>query len=206
MLSFCQNGLGTEYIAGSGLGSRLLNFATLPIISLGNAAAIYAAQNYGAGEYRRIRTGLNFCHTVLIGWVAFCWVALFLSGRPLLGLMLTGEQSAAVVDHAFLYLMINIPACFILVPVTIQKFSVQALGRRMSPLLSGILEVIAKISASLLLTAAIGYLGICLTNPLSWLCAGIPAFVDYVILIRRFRRLETEKESSPATKAEKLAL
>ena len=91
---------GSVFVAGCSIAGRVTGIAGIAITSFSSAAVVFAGQNLGAGNYRRLQRGVVqiTCAagvvTLLIGLVAtvFC--------RPLLGLF---SSDPAVLDAAVLY-------------------------------------------------------------------------------------------------------
>ena len=91
---------GSVFVAGCSIAGRVTGIAGIAITSFSSAAVVFAGQNLGAGNYRRLQQGVVqiTCAagvvTLLIGLVAtvFC--------RPLLGLF---SSDPAVLDAAVRY-------------------------------------------------------------------------------------------------------
>ena len=91
---------GSVFVAGCSIAGRVTGIAGIAITSFSSAAVVFAGQNLGAGNYRRLQRGVvqitcaAGVATLLIGLVAtvFC--------RPLLGLF---SSDPAVLDAAVLY-------------------------------------------------------------------------------------------------------
>lgn len=91
---------GSVFVAGCSIAGRVTGIAGIAITSFSSAAVVFAGQNLGAGNYRRLQRGVVqiTCAagvvTLLIGLVAtvFC--------RPLLGLF---SSDTAVLDAAVRY-------------------------------------------------------------------------------------------------------
>ena len=68
---------------------------------------------------------------------------------------------------------------FLLTLVNAVRFTIQGMGFSVFAITSGVLEMIARTLAGLVLVPLIGYTGICLAHPLAWIFADsflIPAF------------------------------
>lgn len=55
ILQFALNGLGAVSVAAYTAAQKIDSIATMPLNSLGQAMTTYTAQNYGAGQYERIK-------------------------------------------------------------------------------------------------------------------------------------------------------
>lgn len=67
------------------------------------------------------------------------------------------------------YLYWNVPFYAVLNILLIMRNSLQALGNKILPVIASLVELIGKFAGALLLSQMIGYLGICLTEPITWL-------------------------------------
>ena len=59
VLQTALNGFGSTAVAGFTAATKIENLATQALVTLGAAMATYAAQNYGAGQPRRIGQGVR---------------------------------------------------------------------------------------------------------------------------------------------------
>ncbi|MBP3655168.1 MAG: MATE family efflux transporter [Clostridia bacterium] len=99
------NAQGSMFIAACAVGSKLTGIANLMISSLSMATATYAAQNYGAKRYDRLRRGaaipfISGAITLTAGLVVTAFA------RPLLSLF---TQDPAVLDLSVTYLRLLQP-------------------------------------------------------------------------------------------------
>ena len=78
---FVTNGLGTFYVTAQTTAAKIETFFVQPMLSLGSAVSVFAAQNYGARKYERVIDGtrktLYFCYL----WSLVSGVLMVLLGR-----------------------------------------------------------------------------------------------------------------------------
>ncbi|MDR1142083.1 MAG: polysaccharide biosynthesis C-terminal domain-containing protein, partial [Planctomycetaceae bacterium] len=74
---------------------------------------------------------------------------------------------------------------FILSLLFIFRYSLQGLGKNVIPTLSGVMELVMRIFAALILTHYWGFLGACIANPLAWFGACVPLVVAFIISIKQ---------------------
>ncbi|HIZ43936.1 MAG TPA: MATE family efflux transporter [Firmicutes bacterium] len=89
------NGFGEEMLAGYSAAMRIENIATVPMSAMGNVMSAYVAQNIGAKQYDRVRTGYRTGIGMVAGFAAVICVILELFYRPLIFLFLGEEGTAA---------------------------------------------------------------------------------------------------------------
>ena len=86
ILQIALNRLGSTAIAGFIAAQKIDQLANQPMMSFGITMATYAAQNYGAGNMRRIRAGVRRCILMSVGFSIVCGGALILAAKPMAGL------------------------------------------------------------------------------------------------------------------------
>lgn len=182
-----MNGFGSDVVAGATAAQRIHSFLTCPIEALGATMAPYTGQNMGAGQYDRIGRG-----TLVASLTGFATAAGMLAitvflGKPLVGIFLESPD-AAVVGYAYRFLVGTSSAYCLLTLVNVVRFSIQGMGFSMLAIVSGVMEMIARSIAGLLLAPKFGFISLCFAHPLAWLfadCFLIPAFF---ICLRKIRR------------------
>ncbi|MDR0463941.1 MAG: MATE family efflux transporter [Treponema sp.] len=184
------NSLGAVTIAAVSAAQRIRGLNMMPVFALSRAVTTYTAQNYGAGKMDRVYSGLR----------QSCFIALFLgifmaalnqfTGRPIVSLFLLNNADA--LDQAALYILITGYTVFLLGIMLVFRSTLQGLGKKSAPILCSIMETAMSIFAAFALIPALGFLGVCLVNPLSWLASGIPLFIAFALFKRQNRRAVSE--------------
>ena len=115
-------------------------------------------------------------------------VAMFLFGKPILSLFLSGEQQQieAVLEIAFHYLSIMASCLCILYFLYVYRSALQGLGNTMIPMLSGVVEFFVRVGVALLLPKLIGQNGIFYAEIAAWTGAAVLLMISYYINIRKF--------------------
>lgn len=173
-----MNGLGSTVVAGVTAAQRIHSFFTCPIEALGSTMAPYTGQNLGAGKIDRIGRGTR--DASLAGFVCagaiLAVMALF--GRNLVSIFLD-EPDEVVIGYAYRFL-VSTGSCYCLLTlVNVVRFSIQGMGYSVLAIVSGVMEMIARTIAGLLLAPRFGFAALCFAHPLAWLfadCFLIPAF------------------------------
>ncbi|MER7798272.1 MATE family efflux transporter [Microbacterium sp. NPDC096154] len=179
------NTLGTEAVAAYTTASRVDSLAIAFLQSLGLAVSMYAAQNLGARRPDRIRRGV--VHATWLALVASALLGAFmvLLGAPIVRVFI-GDGSDAVVELAHGMLIVNGVAYALLGVLFVIRGALQGLGHTLIPTVTGIIELVMRAGAAIVLGGAMGFIGVALSNPLAWLGAVallVPAYV------REYRRL-----------------
>lgn len=109
---------------------------------------------------------------------------------------LTGTTDEAVIATASKYIVINISFFFVLSILLVLRSSLQGVGRKLVPVSGSVVEFLLKIVAVSILAPKLGYLGICICEPIIWAaCAGI-VLADYCFLIRKMNGHRVERKKA----------
>lgn len=183
------NTLGTNTIVAHAATRKLTNLYMLPFSVLGTTMATYSGQNYGAGRYDRIRSGLKVSLSCSYIWCLIVLVASY-TICPYLIVAITDTSIQDVIDTACLYQRFD--TCFyVLVPtITILRNSLQGMGDHLTPIISSGLELVGKVLIALLLTPVIGYWGIIISEPIVWAVMVVPLIIS---MAGRLKKLVNEK-------------
>ena len=195
ILQIALNRLGSTAIAGFIAAQKIDQLANQPMMSFGITMATYAAQNYGAGNMRRIRAGVRRCILMSVGFSIVCGGALILAAKPMAGLFVGADQPE-VLDYVQTYLLLNASLYFLLALLFIFRYTLQGLGKSLFPTIAGVAELLMRTLAALVLANIWGYAGVCLSNPIAWFGALIPLTTAYVLTTRRLP--DTEGLAAPA--------
>ena len=178
VLQTAVNGLGAMVVAGVTAAQKINMFISCPIESLGQTMAPYAGQNMGAGKIDRIGKGLK--SAVLMGWGVsiICFLIAVLFGKQLT-LLFVDAGETEIIAYSYQFLLFCIGGYCLLTLVNTVRFTIQGMGFSVFAILSGIMEMIARILAATVVVQMIGFAGTCLAHPMAWLFADvflIPAF------------------------------
>ena len=164
------NGFGSMTVAGVTAAQRINAFISCPIEAIGATMAPYSGQNMGAGKLDRVGKGLR--DASLLGFVssAVLFVFVLLTGKQL-SLLFLDTADAQVVAYSYRFLVFTAAGYCLLVLVNTVRFTIQGMGFSVFAITSGVLEMIARSLAGLVVVPLIGYTGICLAHPMAWIFA-----------------------------------
>ena len=178
ILQTAVNTLGATYVAAMTAGSKIFTFTCCPFDALGQTMAPYAGQNIGARKLDRVGKGLR----------AACIIGFIVSGLMVIVVKLFGDQltmlfldekDPVIMQNSTQFLIIVSAFYCLLTLVNTVRFTIQGMGFSSLAIIAGVMEMIARGIAGMLLVPAFGYLGACYSSPLAWLLADaflIPAF------------------------------
>lgn len=191
------NGYGSVFIAGFTATNKLYGIMEMAAVSYGGALSAYAGQNYGAKKYRRIRRGVRSGVIMAVVTAAVIAVILYFAGRPVLSLFVSREEAQVqeVLDVAKGYLdamLVGLPILYLLY---VYRSSLQGMGDTVTPMLSGFMELLMRISAVLILPVYFGRTGVYFAELAAWTGAEILLMFTYYHKIGRLCALPNQEET-----------
>ena len=183
MVQTAINGLGALTIASVSVAQRVRGLNMMPLFAISRAVTTYTAQNYGAGKIDRIYKGLFQSCIISLGLGLFMATINQFIGGPIVSLFL--RDSLEGIALARQYVLITGYTVFILGIMLVFRSVLQGLGKKTAPILCSIMETVMSILAAFVLIPSLGFIGICIVNPLSWLASGIPLYIAFGILKKR---------------------
>lgn len=190
------NGFGSDTVASYTAASKIDMLATQGLFSLGTAMATYAAQNYGAGKFDRIKKGVNGGLITVIVMSAASLAFILLLQDPLIRLF-ADDDFAKVADQAHRYLYINAGCYFLLGLVFLYRNTVQGMGYSGLTMFAGVAELVMRVVAAFVFAKLWGYTGVCVANPVAWLGADVFLVIAYYLLMRRRKEADRSPLDSP---------
>jgi putative MATE family efflux protein len=185
-VQFALNKLGTVAVAAFTASLKIDQVATLPMSSFGVTMATFTAQNFGARKYERIRGGVIQCAVISGTFSILMGVLFFFTGHNLAAVFIGADPSA--VDLAHVYLRINGSCYIILSLLFIFRQTLQGLGNSLIPTIAGVMELVMRTFAAIILSEFFGFVGICIASPLAWVGACAPLGIAFAITIKRLLR------------------
>ena len=174
------NVFGSQVVAAFTAASKVNNIATQTMPTLGAAAATYCGQNLGAGKYDRIFKGMRSCFWICIGCAVLAAAINCFVGPHMIGWFIT-SPTAVDMDYAMRYLRIASIFMLPLAWIFAYRNGLQGLNRGLVPMLSGVMELAARVIAIAILAKPFGYTGVCYADPAAWLSTGVLLIVTYLI-------------------------
>lgn len=182
IFSRANNLLGETYIAAHTAARKILMMMIQPQTTIAMATSIFVGQNWGAKKFDRIRTTLRKVLLLEIGWSVTAMAIIYLFGRALVRFT-TGTNDPAMIQNAVLSLRIHISALPFLGILFVIRQSMQSMGYKLIPVCSSCIELLMKILSANLLVPQIGFLGTCLTEPITWVI--MASFLMFFYLVKR---------------------
>lgn len=179
ILQAAVNTLGSTYVAAMTAGSKMFNFTCCPFDALGSTMATYAGQNVGAAKIKRLGQGIRSAMIIGSIYSVLSLVALYFT-TDYIALLFVNASETTIIALTRQFILAS--ACFYipLTGVNVVRFCIQGMGFSVFAISAGILEMIGRAFAAIILIPNIGFMGACLASPIAWIAADaflFPAFI-----------------------------
>jgi len=180
LVQTAMNSLGTVTIGAVSAGQKIRALNMMPFFALSRSVTTYTAQNFGANRMDRVNKGLaQSCLICLAGGI-FTAILNRTAGGFFASLFIRDSAEGIALAHQ--YIVFSGYTVTILGLMLIFRSALQGLGARFAPILCSIMETVVSILAAFVLIPRLGFTGVCLVNPLSWLASFFPAFIGYLLV------------------------
>lgn len=186
MVQAVVNSFGSVVMAAFAVAVKIDTIAYMPVQDLGNAFSVFVAQNYGAGNYGRIRAGLK---KMLVSTAVFCAaVSLIVCvfAEPLMSFFMdAGSAEAVAIGVEYLR---TEGACYIGIGILFMMYGFYRAVNK--PMMSVVLTVISlgtRVLLANVLSAVpeIGVFGIWIAVPIGWFLADTAGAVYFFVRERK---------------------
>lgn len=195
VLQAALNSLGTDVVAAQAAASRIDQFANQPMMSFGIAMATFSAQNYGAKEYGRILKGVKQTLMMSIGFSLVAGATVIFFGHSLMKLFVSSSETR-VFELAQTYFNINGSLYWILAILFILRYTLQGLGQSKIPTIAGMMELLMRSFAAIILIGMLGYAGAAAASPLAWAGSVAVLLYSYLRSMKQLKQLDNEQHFS----------
>lgn len=183
------NGFGSDTVGAFSAASKIEQLFIQPLVSLGTAMATYAAQNYGAGQYRRVKSGVRSAMLLTVIFTAVISVLVVGFGKYMVRLF-AENITDNVLGEAQTYLNILVTFFIALGTLFVLRSVLQGLGSVSAPFAACVAELIMRIVAAFLFASLWGYTGVCFATPLAWVGAVIILIPAYFINMKKLLKTQ----------------
>lgn len=174
------NSFGAVIMAAFAIAVKIDTIAYMPVQDFGNAFSVFAAQNYGAGKQKRLKSGIRQAFLSVVVFSVTISLVVCLLARPLMSIFVEAG-SHAIIQAGVTYLRIE-GAFYIGIGIL---FLLYGYYRAVSkPVMSVVLTVISlgsRVVLAYLLSRipVIGVIGIWVSIPIGWFLADLTGILYY---------------------------
>lgn len=184
------NLFGESRIAAYAAASKVEQLVSQPAGTFGVTMANFSGQNLGAGRVDRVRKGVRQASFLTLCFSVLGMIVLLTCGEALTGLFI--KEDAVAVDEIISASMHYLRICAAFFPflfmIFIYRNALQGIGHSFMPLMGGVMELVVRCAAALILPGLLGFTGVCLAGPLAWLSAEVLLCISYFVIIRRVEK------------------
>jgi putative MATE family efflux protein len=185
------NIFGPAIIAGFTAAQKIEQLIMVFGIALGVTMTNYTGQNLGAGRYDRIKSGTRQC-TLLSLLFALIGIAVVFLFSDQMAALFVEKSELSIITACRQYLWYTAPFYPALFMIFLYRNVLQSMDKPFVPLLCAFLELFARAIAAYTLPGPLGYIGICLSEPLAWIVAAVPLVITFA---REIRRIDVSPDS-----------
>jgi len=187
LLQYFVNILGVAYAASYSACSRITQFLFQPSSAVGSAISTYAGQNLGAGKIDRISKGIKAASNISIAITVISSTLLIFAPRLLASIILSDPY---YIEISVDYLRISGIMMWSIALLFLVRSTLQGMGFTIVPMVSGFLELAARVIMILLLVDHLGYVAIIIAEVTAWFSAFLLNGVHLLIKMRKLRKRE----------------
>lgn len=178
MINSLINRCGTEMIAGVSISGKIEGIATMPIVTIGEALAVFTAQNLGAGKPERINKGLKSAIKICSLFGVALAVLVIFQGKLLISLFLN-QYNSVIIEKGYQYMISIMVMIFFMIPFRCFIGVVTGMKNMSAVLISFGLNIIGRVVSAYLLYPVVREYAIYIANPFSVLVGMITVIILY---------------------------
>lgn len=179
IFSRANNLLGQSYIAAHAAARKIMMMMIQPQVTISLANSTFVGQNWGAGRFDRIRATLRKVLLMELAWSFLAMGIIYLFGGALVRFT-TGTDTPEMVENAVLSLRIHFAVFPFLGVLFVLRHALQAMGYKVIPICSSCIELGMKFLSASLLIPRIGFVGTCVTEPVTWVIMSTFLLIFYL--------------------------
>lgn len=179
------NSLGKDMIAGYLAGRKYLELFMMPGAALAMTSANFVSQNFGAKLFERIKIGVNRILIIDFIWSFISFAIIYVFGRQIIISVTGSNVSEEIISSGIKYMRIAVWFFIPLALLCVLRSALQGMNHKKTAIFSSFIELSVKIIAVGFFVPLLGFIGICITEPLIWLINGLWIYPVYVVKIRK---------------------
>ncbi len=170
VMQSANNGLGSIYVSGFTAGTKVKQLMLCPFDAVSTAMATFVGQNMGARRMDRVKQGIRITLITAVGYGLLAGVIMNVGGH-FLGSLFVDAANASVIDAAAHYMGALGVLYWLLAILDVTRYAIQSLGYSGRSVISGAMEMVARIVVAMIFVPLFGYTAICWTDQAAWFAA-----------------------------------
>ena len=171
------NGFGPIVIAGFSAATRIEMLVAYAPGGVTSAMQVFTGQNVGAQLYERVRQGFRSAVKVIAIFSVCSLTVLIIFGRSLVGIFTT--EGGEMIEIGYRYLVISGAGAMLIGMMYLTRATLTGAGDGLAVIYISIIELAMRISAALILSTYIGYIGAFIATVIGWAAASSFGFFRY---------------------------
>lgn len=188
LLQYFVNILGIHYAAAYSACTRITQFALQPCTAVGMTISTYAGQNFGAGKFDRINEGIKSAFKISLTIAIVTGVILIIAPKTLVSIMLSEPGN---INLSIGYLRVCGIMMWSIAFLFLVRNTLQGMGFTVVPMLSGFLELAARVIVVFAFSQTLGYIAIALSEVSAWTAAFL---LNGICLFFKMRSLKKQQK------------
>ena len=188
VLQRAVNGFGSDAVGGISAVTPMNSITFMPLFSIGIALSTYVAQNYGARNLDRVRTGTAKCLIITLIYTAVTSVVMYIFAPVMVEIFLTRTaENLNAINYGVQFLKIQAVFYMLLGFILVYRNALQGMGFPFYPFMAGVVEMFMRIFGAVALAAWYGFAGAAFSHPLAWIGSTLLLTWDYIRKIRMLK-------------------
>jgi len=170
------NTFGSVVVATFATGTRMVLITMTFGMNLAMANSVYAGQNFGAREIKRITDGFRRVAVLSVGISLAIGALVFFFGGSMVRFLIadTDQYIEEIVPLARTYLRCNAVFFAPLGLIWLYNYTLRGMGEVTAPFASSLTELVSKVALVFGLSRLFGHAGLWFVMPLAWTLGSIP--------------------------------
>lgn len=161
------NGLGYLTIAAHTAARKLYSFCMMPFTAMNQTVNTFVSQNYGAGQSGRIRKAMKYSYLYNAAVTIIITIVIW-SFAPIMIRWISGSDEEILLQNGTWYLRVVAPCYFILGVLNNTRRALQAIGQKILPVFSSVIELVGKIVFTAYFIPKMQYTAVIICEPVIW--------------------------------------
>lgn len=189
VMQSANNGLGDIYVSGFTAAARIKQLAMCPFDAIATAVSNFCSQNLGALKIDRIKKGLKQGLVIAVSYGIIIGIVLIFAGGLLSQIFIDGSETEVIAAAAKLLFCAGF-FYWLLGFLNVCRLTIQGIGYSMLAIVSGVLEMIARVAVSMIFVPKYGYTAVCFTDQSAWFVAAAYCVPMSFYLINKVAKLK----------------
>ena len=198
VIQVSNNKLGSIYVSAFAAGSKIKQLGISPFDAIASAVSTYASQNYGAGNFKRIKNGLLKGTLLSLGvaGLVVCPGMIFFCRE--LSMIFISAEDAEVLLYCSRYVRAIGYFFWLISLLQVFRLTIQGLGFSNLAIFSGVFEMIVRCAIGFGLVPMLKFNAIIIADPAAW---AIAVFWCTPVLLWALRKIGKNMAVNPQIKA-----